>query len=117
VPEWLNGTVSKTVVAVSATVGSNPTLSARSARCEGKPSPDVFTCYVGKPSPDVFTCYVGRPSPDGFICCEGETSLFTIGHFVGSPLLILLLVARAKVDSKIRIYTKNRLWSNRRFFH
>ncbi len=28
VPEWLNGTVSKTVVALVATVGSNPTLSA-----------------------------------------------------------------------------------------
>ena len=29
VPEWLNGTVSKTVVAFVVTVGSNPTLSAR----------------------------------------------------------------------------------------
>ncbi len=28
VPEWLNGTVSKTVVVLVATVGSNPTLSA-----------------------------------------------------------------------------------------
>jgi hypothetical protein len=28
VPEWLNGAVSKTVVEVSSTVGSNPTLSA-----------------------------------------------------------------------------------------
>jgi hypothetical protein len=30
VPEWLNGTVSKTVMAFLAIVGSNPTLSARS---------------------------------------------------------------------------------------
>ena len=29
VPEWLNGTVSKTVMAFLAIVGSNPTLSAR----------------------------------------------------------------------------------------
>jgi hypothetical protein len=29
VPEWLNGTVSKTVVGLVPTVGSNPTLSAR----------------------------------------------------------------------------------------
>ena len=28
VPEWLNGTVSKTVVELVSTVGSNPTLSA-----------------------------------------------------------------------------------------
>jgi hypothetical protein len=28
VPEWLNGTVSKTVVGLVPTVGSNPTLSA-----------------------------------------------------------------------------------------
>jgi hypothetical protein len=31
VPEWLNGTVSKTVMAFLAIVGSNPTLSARLA--------------------------------------------------------------------------------------
>ena len=30
VPEWLNGAVSKTVVALVVTVGSNPTLSAES---------------------------------------------------------------------------------------
>ncbi len=35
VPEWLNGTVSKTVVVLVATVGSNPTLSA-----ERKVSPE-----------------------------------------------------------------------------
>jgi hypothetical protein len=29
VPEWTNGTVSKTVVASKVTVGSNPTLSAK----------------------------------------------------------------------------------------
>ena len=29
VPEWSNGTVSKTVVVLVATVGSNPTLSAK----------------------------------------------------------------------------------------
>jgi hypothetical protein len=29
VPEWLNGTVSKTVVALVTTEGSNPSLSAR----------------------------------------------------------------------------------------
>ena len=29
VPEWLNGTVSKTVVVLVATEGSNPSLSAR----------------------------------------------------------------------------------------
>jgi hypothetical protein len=32
VPEWLNGTVSKTVVLLVGTVGSNPTLSARDAK-------------------------------------------------------------------------------------
>ena len=32
VPEWLNGAVSKTVVVLWATVGSNPTLSARKGR-------------------------------------------------------------------------------------
>ena len=32
VPEWLNGAVSKTVVVLWATVGSNPTLSARQGR-------------------------------------------------------------------------------------
>ncbi len=38
VPEWLNGAVSKTVVVLWATVGSNPTLSAR----KGRP-------YIGRP--------------------------------------------------------------------
>jgi hypothetical protein len=39
VPEWLNGTVSKTVVELVSTVGSNPTLSAS----HGIKSPTVST--------------------------------------------------------------------------
>src|SRR5690606_6799689 len=36
VPEWLNGTVSKTVVRPCCTVGSNPTLSANRAALDGR---------------------------------------------------------------------------------
>jgi hypothetical protein len=46
VPEWLNGAVSKTVVVLWATVGSNPTLSAR----KGRP-------YIGRP-----LCILNNPS-------------------------------------------------------
>ena len=43
VPEWLNGAVSKTVVVLRATVGSNPTLSADCFAWPGI-SPGYFFC-------------------------------------------------------------------------
>ncbi len=46
VPEWLNGAVSKTVVVLWATVGSNPTLSAR----KGRPQIGRPLCLIYNPS-------------------------------------------------------------------
>ena len=52
VPEWLNGTVSKTVVELVSTVGSNPTLSAACKQAllhmeRGFSYYSIFSCLKG----------------------------------------------------------------------
>ena len=79
VPEWLNGTVSKTVVVPWVTVGSNPTLSAHYVRSEGARSPlrshgDEIAVVKNQPPP--------QPSPK-----IGEGAVFNLLSFIAGLLM------------------------------